>query len=271
MKIGASGTRLSLGDDVLGTWAHDVITFRAEPELTLTIAGEAWLIDVDDVDSFRSVAETRYLPAEIPEISVTVDMPRANTTSEADTPDVSRPPQHEDERTIDMPWHALVPRLRSSTIVIACVAALVCLALSVTTGGALAAIAGVIAGAAGLGASLAWRGLVVSRRRRLESSVGVDIDAEARVARAVAHALSARTVTASLEDQAVVELTQIKGIGPQYAQLLVDAGVRSIDALANLTAGQRVALESALGRQGERVAREGWIEQARRIVEARGN
>lgn len=268
IQIGAAGTRLSLGGDVLGTWSHDAIRFSPEPEPTMTIAGEAWLLDLDDVKAFRTAAESHYSPAELP--PATAQPPEA--------PPSSRPPSvAEDDsapapteaRSPVLPWHALVPRQGLTTVVFASVAAVAFIAVSIASGGLLSAVLGFSAGGLGLAGVLAWRSLAIAKRSKIHSPLGPDIDAEARIARAVARAFSARSLTSTLEDQAIEELTLIKGIGPQYAQMLIEAGVKSIESLAHITTRQRTDLELALGRHSERVVREGWVEQARRILNER--
>jgi len=61
------------------------------------------------------------------------------------------------------------------------------------------------------------------------------------------------------------DLTQIKGIGPKFAQTLKDHGITSYAKLASLTAAEIEALEEKLGFSG-RFERENWVEQARALI-----
>ncbi len=61
------------------------------------------------------------------------------------------------------------------------------------------------------------------------------------------------------------DLTQIKGIGPKFAQTLKDHGITSYAKLANLTAREIEELEEKLGFSG-RFERENWVEQARALL-----
>jgi predicted flap endonuclease-1-like 5' DNA nuclease len=281
MEIGATGTRLSLDQDVLGTWSNEAIRFSPTPEPTLTIAGEAWLLDLADIEAFRAAAQERYLPGDVPPVpsqapEVTSQAPEVTSQAPEMAPSDREPNgsgkdpvtvAHSEQSPV-LPWHVLASRKRFAALGITSATALALLGVSVASGGPLAALTGFVAGGAGLTGWVAWRGIAAAQRK-VRSSVGPDIDAEARVARAVAHAFSSRTVTSTLEGQAIEELTSIKGIGPQYAQLLIGVGVKSIESLAHITTNQRTELESALGRHSHRVTRERWVEQARRIIDDR--
>lgn len=61
------------------------------------------------------------------------------------------------------------------------------------------------------------------------------------------------------------DLTQIKGIGPKFAQTLKDHGVTSYKKLASLTPREIEELEEKLGFSG-RFERENWVEQARALL-----
>jgi predicted flap endonuclease-1-like 5' DNA nuclease len=61
------------------------------------------------------------------------------------------------------------------------------------------------------------------------------------------------------------DLTQIKGIGPKFAQTLKDHGITSYKKLASLTAKEIEELEEKLGFSG-RFERENWVEQARALI-----
>jgi len=61
------------------------------------------------------------------------------------------------------------------------------------------------------------------------------------------------------------DLTQIKGIGPKFAQTLKDHGITTYAKLANLTPSEIEALEEKLGFSG-RFERENWVEQARAMI-----
>ena len=61
------------------------------------------------------------------------------------------------------------------------------------------------------------------------------------------------------------DLTQIKGIGPKFAQTLKDHGITSYQKLASLTPKEIEALEEKLGFSG-RFERENWVEQARALL-----
>lgn len=61
------------------------------------------------------------------------------------------------------------------------------------------------------------------------------------------------------------DLTQIKGIGPKFAQTLKDHGITSYAKLANLTPQEIEQLEEKLGFSG-RFERENWVEQARALL-----
>jgi predicted flap endonuclease-1-like 5' DNA nuclease len=61
------------------------------------------------------------------------------------------------------------------------------------------------------------------------------------------------------------DLTQIRGIGPKFAQTLKDHGITSYRKLAGLTAQEIEELEEKLGFSG-RFERENWIEQARALL-----
>ena len=268
MEIGAAGTRLSMGNDVLGTWPHTAVRFSPAPELMVTIAGEPWLLDVDDGEAFLSVAQSHYMPIDAPPVTTQEPDPGPSDL-EPDGSENGSSSEPGKTPSRDLPWHVFIPRQRISTLAIAAATSVVLLTMSITSGNALSAATGFLAGATGLTALLAWRCIASANRARVQSSIGPDIDAEARVARAVARAFSASTVTSRLEDQAVDDLTMVEGIGPKYAQLLIDVGVSSIEALADISSSQRAKLASALGLHSERVARERWVEQARRIIDDR--
>lgn len=59
------------------------------------------------------------------------------------------------------------------------------------------------------------------------------------------------------------DLTQIKGLGPKVAALLVERGVTHVDQLAALGPDEAAALDAALGSFRGRMARDRWVEQAR--------
>jgi len=61
------------------------------------------------------------------------------------------------------------------------------------------------------------------------------------------------------------DLTQIRGIGPKFAQTLKDHGITSYQKLASLTAREIEELEEKLGFSG-RFERENWVEQARALI-----
>jgi len=61
------------------------------------------------------------------------------------------------------------------------------------------------------------------------------------------------------------DLTQIKGIGPKFAQTLKDHGITSYKKLASLTPAEIEELEEKLGFSG-RFERENWVEQARALL-----
>ena len=61
------------------------------------------------------------------------------------------------------------------------------------------------------------------------------------------------------------DLTQIRGIGPKFAQTLKDHGIRSYQKLASLTPKEIEELEEKLGFSG-RFERENWVEQARALI-----
>ncbi len=61
------------------------------------------------------------------------------------------------------------------------------------------------------------------------------------------------------------DLTQIKGIGPKFAQTLKDHGITSYHKLASLTPKEIEELEEKLGFSG-RFERENWVEQARALI-----
>ncbi len=61
------------------------------------------------------------------------------------------------------------------------------------------------------------------------------------------------------------DLTQIKGIGPKFAQTLKDHGITSYQKLASLTPKEIEELEEKLGFSG-RFERENWVEQARALL-----
>lgn len=59
------------------------------------------------------------------------------------------------------------------------------------------------------------------------------------------------------------DLTQIKGLGPKVAALLMERGVTHVDQLAALGPDEAAALDAALGSFRGRMARDRWVEQAR--------
>ncbi|NBB68906.1 MAG: hypothetical protein GVY33_01075 [Alphaproteobacteria bacterium] len=61
------------------------------------------------------------------------------------------------------------------------------------------------------------------------------------------------------------DLTQIRGIGPKFAQTLKEHGIRSYQKLASLTPKEIEELEEKLGFSG-RFERENWVEQARALI-----
>jgi predicted flap endonuclease-1-like 5' DNA nuclease len=61
------------------------------------------------------------------------------------------------------------------------------------------------------------------------------------------------------------DLTQIRGIGPKFAQTLKDHGITSYRKLASLTPQEIEELEEKLGFSG-RFERENWVEQARELI-----
>ena len=61
------------------------------------------------------------------------------------------------------------------------------------------------------------------------------------------------------------DLTQIRGIGPNFERVLREAGVTSLRQLAELTPNQLAWLDETLG-AGERALREDWPGQARALL-----
>ncbi|WP_051881310.1 DUF4332 domain-containing protein [Parvularcula oceani] len=61
------------------------------------------------------------------------------------------------------------------------------------------------------------------------------------------------------------DLTRLRGIGPHYARLLQDNGIRTFRQLAELTPEQIAWLDVKLG-AGERIEREDWAGQARALL-----
>jgi poly(3-hydroxybutyrate) depolymerase len=66
------------------------------------------------------------------------------------------------------------------------------------------------------------------------------------------------------------ELTRIDGIGPKLAARLNAAGITRLSQIARLTAKQATALDTSLALKG-RIAREGWIDQAKRLIGPKGS
>jgi predicted flap endonuclease-1-like 5' DNA nuclease len=69
----------------------------------------------------------------------------------------------------------------------------------------------------------------------------------------------------SADDTGDDDLTQIRGIGPKFAQTLKDHGITSYKKLASLTPKEIEELEEKLGFSG-RFERENWVEQARALI-----
>ena len=63
------------------------------------------------------------------------------------------------------------------------------------------------------------------------------------------------------------DLTRISGIGPRLQASLNADGITRLAQIARLTVKQAAALDARLGLRG-RVARQGWIEQARALTQA---
>ncbi|MCC2113713.1 MAG: polyhydroxyalkanoate depolymerase, partial [Hyphomicrobiales bacterium] len=61
------------------------------------------------------------------------------------------------------------------------------------------------------------------------------------------------------------DLTEIAGIGPKFATVLAERGIVSFRQIAEFTDTEIAELEEALGFKG-RIARENWIEQAKKLA-----
>ena len=81
-------------------------------------------------------------------------------------------------------------------------------------------------------------------------------------ARTVRNAPAAKTMTAD-------DLKAISGIGPKLEQVLNGMGVRRYADLAGLKPADVERIEAELGFVG-RIARDGWVEQARALAKGRG-
>ena len=70
-----------------------------------------------------------------------------------------------------------------------------------------------------------------------------------------------------LNDQPVYEddLTKIVGIGPKFAEALNGHGVKSYKQLAQMSEAEITKIGKTLGDFGDRVIRDGWIEQAKEL------
>ncbi len=65
------------------------------------------------------------------------------------------------------------------------------------------------------------------------------------------------------------DLKAISGIGPKLEQVLNGKGFRQYADLAAMTAAKAAEIDAELGLDG-RIARDGWVEQARTLAKARG-
>jgi predicted flap endonuclease-1-like 5' DNA nuclease len=65
------------------------------------------------------------------------------------------------------------------------------------------------------------------------------------------------------------DLQQIAGIGPSTQQKLKQAGVVTFEAIAKWSAADTIAIAARIGVSRERIAREGWIKQAKALHKRR--
>lgn len=65
------------------------------------------------------------------------------------------------------------------------------------------------------------------------------------------------------------DLTRIRGIGPKLAAMLDGLGVRRFEQIAGWSEADVVRIDARLGGFRGRAARDGWVEQARRILAER--
>jgi len=171
----------------------------------------------------------------------------------------------------DAPW--------ATTTIIAVIAVIAVVAgIGALIGDPRSAVLGMAAGAV---ATVTWMGTQELRRRQRpskQSGPRASADTEARLARALAEAFTggssgpapnARShpeVLISIEQS---ELTRVRGVGPQFARILEEAGIRTLEDLAGITQTQRTEIEAALGSHSDRIDRERWIEQAAAMVTRR--
>jgi predicted flap endonuclease-1-like 5' DNA nuclease len=80
---------------------------------------------------------------------------------------------------------------------------------------------------------------------------------------ALAADLSPEPVAPEAPAQPVIEITQLKGLGPKLAATLAELGYTRVDQIAALTPGEAEHLDARLGAFKGRMARDRWIEQAR--------
>ena len=70
------------------------------------------------------------------------------------------------------------------------------------------------------------------------------------------------------KSRAIAELCQIKGIGPKFAEILYGNGVKSQQAIAKWLKADIERLSAKL-KTGNRIRRENWVGQAKKLVRAK--
>ncbi len=78
---------------------------------------------------------------------------------------------------------------------------------------------------------------------------------------------SLRQTLAAASEEDARDLKRIKGIGAVMEKTLHEAGVLTIDQLANMTIDQIEVLSENLGRFADRIERDQWIEQAKALTQ----
>ena len=83
----------------------------------------------------------------------------------------------------------------------------------------------------------------------------------------VRKATAKKTVRLSVKAAALLDLCQIKGIGPKYAEALYNNRVKSVAMVAKLTKKDIERLSAKL-KIGSRMSRENWVAQAKKLAKA---
>ncbi|MDX1428976.1 MAG: hypothetical protein R3282_01760 [Rhodothermales bacterium] len=259
MTVDEFTVSLRLGDTELGTWDRRDVEFRPWETVSMILDGETWL----------------YTPRRPKDFVAAIESSRTGQV------------QHEaqDERASPLSDRRVV----SSVLAIGTLAIVVAFVF----GGVLAATAGFIGGVT-LTVSLRSLKSIRSGSRRVVRRVSprstnalhrTDDDFIHGVGSIVSQASRTSPGGQDAEDAAARErhqidlrleaiagddprnLTRVHGIGERYSQLLWRMGIYTIVDLASVDDDTIGAIERALGEQRDRLHRDDWIGQAKRLAE----